>query len=121
MKVRLLPLLSIALAMIAAGYAKYSQAQDGHDSPPATINKTDASRSFMDAEAQKRAYRTYLARYRAQQDLMREEYYEWIGYSPSRPSWNATPQFSVPYNRLIYPWGPISRTYYFNGAGFQAY
>ena len=81
----------------------------------------NSSRSGFTQEEMKRMNRTMIAQYRQQQEVMREEYYNWIGYNPSRPTVNAMPMFAVPYTRVHMPWGGMSRTFYYNGAAYQSF
>lgn len=81
---------------------------------------SDGSRSSFNQADIKRMNRMWADQYRFQQEVMRQEYYNWIGHDPYRPVVNATPNFGVPYGRFVMPWVPVSRTYYY-GSSYPLY
>lgn len=58
------------------------------------------SRSALKNSEQAKQFRLWQAQYRAYQETLREEAMLWQSNSPARPTWNANPQFLLPYDPL---------------------
>lgn len=89
------------------------------DRGPNLTTQAEGSRSDPPAMSMKRIMRMQEAQYRYHQEMVRQEYYNWIGYDPMRPQVNATSQFLVPYNNVVTPWVPVSRTHYFGASHYN--